>query len=51
MRMDTTTSVPLIERVPKQGRTRRLFEVYFRTTEKDAIGVRGGLWAGQDEHV
>ena len=52
MRMDVMTRVPPIERVPKQGRTRRLFEIYFLTTEKDAIGVwGGGLWAGQDEHA
>lgn len=54
MRMNTTPRVPLIERVPKQRRTRRFLEVLFRTTEKDAIGVwrrGGGLWEGQDEHV
>lgn len=51
--MNTASCIPLIERVPKQGCTRRFFQVRFWATEKDAIGVRGrgGLWIGQDEDV
>ena len=46
MSMNTTTGVPLIERGPEQERTRRLFEVWLRTTEKDAIVYGEGMACG-----
>lgn len=44
--MNATARVPYVKRVPKQGGARRLFEVLFRATKKDAIGVWGGVGSG-----
>ena len=48
--VNATACVLLVKRVPKQeeGRTRRFFEVQFRTTKKDTVGVGRGWLAGRE---